>query len=395
MKNDEVFIAGANRLPTGKFLGSLSTFSASDLGGMVIKEALSRSNVQGELVEEVIMGNVVQAGQGQAPARQASLKGGLPASVSALTINKVCGSGLQAVMLASNAILAGDAEVLIAGGMESMSQAPYLLPQARAGYRMGHGTVIDSVIHDGLWCAYENHHMGMSAELIAEKFEISRAAQDELSVSSHQKAARAIESGVFKREISPVELKSKKGVTLFDTDEPVRPDTNLDALSRLAPVFKPNSGVVTAGNAPGLSDGASAMVVLSGTAAHKHGITPQARVTGYATAGIEPKYIFAAPPLAVKKLLERTGLQLNDFDLIEVNEAFAAQVLANAKELKFDISKMNVRGGAIALGHPIGASGAKILTTLIHALQDTGGKRGMATLCLGGGGAVALSIELV
>ena len=395
MKNDDVLIAGATRLPTGKFLGSLSTFSAPQLGGMVVREALKRSGVRPDAVEEVIMGNVVQAGEGQAPARQAALNAGLPASVSALTINKVCGSGLQAVMLAANSLKAGDAEVLVAGGMESMSQAPYVLPQARTGYRMGHGTLIDSVIHDGLWCAYENHHMGLSAEIIAEKFEISRQAQDEFSYSSHQKAAQAIQSGAFKREILPVEIKNKKAVTVFDTDEPVRPDTTLDALSRLAPVFKPDSGVVTAGNAPGLSDGASAMVILTPAAADRDGVTPQARVTGYATAGIEPKYIFAAPPLAVKKLLERTGMQLGDFDLIEVNEAFAAQALANAKELKFDMSRVNVRGGAIALGHPIGASGAKILTTLIHTLQDTGGKRGLVTLCLGGGGAVALSIELV
>jgi acetyl-CoA C-acetyltransferase len=252
--------------------------------------------------------------------------------------------------------------------MESMSQAPYLLEKARIGYRMGNGQLIDAVIHDGLWCAFENYHMGVSAEVIAEKFGISRAAQDELAYNSHHKAVQAIERGNFKREIVPVEIKSKKSVTLFETDEPVRPDTNLDSLSRLAPVFKPDGGVVTAGNAPGLSDGASAMVVLSRAAAERHGVTPQARVTGYTSAALEPKYIFAAPPLAVKKLLEQTGLQLSDFDLIEVNEAFAAQVLANAKELKMDMSKVNVRGGAIALGHPIGASGAKILTTLIHAL---------------------------
>ncbi len=395
MKDNDVLIAGATRLPTGKFLGGLASFTAPQLGALAIKGALARANIRPELVEEVIMGNVVQAGEGQAPARQAALGAGLPASVSALTINKVCGSGLQAVMLAANAIRGGDGEVFVAGGMESMSGAPYLLPQARTGYRMGHGTLIDSVIHDGLWCAYENHHMGMSAEIIAEKFEISRQAQDELSYNSHQKAAKAIESGAFKREIQLVEIKTKKGVTLFETDEPVRPDTNLDALSRLAPVFKPQGGVVTAGNAPGLSDGASAMVVLSAAAAERHGVQPQARVLGQATAGIEPKYIFAAPPLAVKRLLERTGLQLSDFDLIEVNEAFAAQVLANAKELKMDMSKVNVRGGAIALGHPIGSSGSKILTTLIHALQDTGGKLGLVTLCLGGGGAVAMAIELV
>jgi acetyl-CoA C-acetyltransferase len=395
INKEEVLIAGATRLPTGKFMGGLASFTAPQLGALAIKEALRRSEVRPELVEEVIMGNVVQAGEGQAPARQALLGAGLPAEVSALTINKVCGSGLKAVMLAANSIKAGEQDIIVAGGMESMSNAPHLLPQSRNGYRMGHFTAIDSVIHDGLWCAFENHHMGMSAEIIAEKFEISRQAQDELSYNSHQKAAKAIESGAFKREIVPVEIKTKKGVTLFETDEPVRPDTTLDALARLAPVFKPNGGVVTAGNAPGLSDGASAMVVLSRAAAEKHGIAPQARVTGYTFAGIEPRYLFAAPPRAVNKLLEQTGLSLNDFDLIEVNEAFAAQVLANAKELKMDMSKVNVRGGAIALGHPIGSSGAKILTTLIHALQDTGGKRGLVTLCLGGGGAVALSIEML
>lgn len=393
--DNEVLLAGATRLPTGKFLGALSGFSAPQLGALVIREALRRSEVRPELVEEVIMGNVVQAGEGQAPARQAALGAGLPDAVSATTINKVCGSGLQAVMLAANAIVAGDAQVLVAGGMESMSNAPYLLPKARTGYRMGNAEVIDAVVHDGLWCAFENHHMGLSAEIIAEKYEIKRAAQDEFANSSHAKAVKAIESGAFKREVLPVEIKSKKGSTFFENDEPVRADTTTDALARLAPVFKPGSGTVTAGNAPGLSDGASAMVVLSRAAANKYGIAPQARVTGYASAGIEPKYIFGAPPLAIKKLLERTGMQLSDFDLIEINEAFSAQVLANAKELNMDTSNVNIRGGAVALGHPIGASGAKILTTLIHALQDTGGKRGMAALCLGGGGAVALSIELI
>ncbi|HEX2912757.1 MAG TPA: thiolase family protein [Chloroflexia bacterium] len=395
MKNDEVLLAGSSRLPTGKFLGSLSGFTAPQLGSLVIQEVVRRTGIRPELIEEVIMGNVVQAGEGQAPARQAAMGAGLPASIPALTINKVCGSGLKAVMLAANSIKAGEQEVVLAGGMESMSNAPYLLDKARNGYRMGNGTLVDAVVKDGLWCAFENHHMGLSAEIIAEKFEVGRREQDELSAASHQKAASAIESGAFKREVVPVEIKTKKGVTLFESDEPVRPDSTIDTLSRLAPVFKPDGGVVTAGNAPGLSDGASAMLVLSRSAAEKHGITPQARVTGYASAGIEPKYLFAAPPLAVKKLLEQTGLQLSDFDLIEVNEAFAAQVLANAKELKLDMEKVNIRGGAIALGHPIGASGARILTTLIHALQDTGGKRGLATLCLGGGGAVAMSIELV
>jgi acetyl-CoA C-acetyltransferase len=393
--DNEVLIAGATRLATGKFLGGLSSFTAPQLGALAIKEALRRAEVAPNLVEEVIMGNVVQAAEGQAPARQAALGAGLPVEVSALTINKVCGSGLQAVMLAANSIVAGDGEVLVAGGMESMSNAPYALPKARTGYRMGNAEMLDTVVHDGLWCAIENHHMGVSAEIIAEKFEISREAQDAFAFASHQKAAKAIEAGMFKREIVPVEIKGKKGSTFFDTDEPVRADTSLEALARLAPVFKPDGGTVTAGNAPGLSDGASAMVVLSRAAATKNGIAAQARVTGYASAGIEPKYIFAAPPLAVKKLLQRTGLALSDFDLIEVNEAFSAQALANAKELNLDMSKVNVRGGAVALGHPIGASGAKILTTLIHTLQDTGGKRGMVTLCLGGGGAVALSIELL
>ncbi len=391
----EVLIAGATRLPTGKFMGALAGFSAPQLGAMAIKEALRRAEVSPEMVEEVIMGNVVQAGEGQAPARQALLGAGIPSEVSALTINKVCGSGLKAVMLAANSIKAGEQEIIVAGGMESMSNAPHLIPGERSGHRMGNFTVVDSVIHDGLWCAFENHHMGMSAEIIAEKFEISRRAQDEFSLNSHLKAAKAIETGAFKREIIPVEVKSKKGSTFFDTDEPVRPDSTLDTLSRLAPVFKPDGGVVTAGNAPGLSDGASAMLILSRGAAEKHGLAVQARITGYAFAGIEPKYIFAAPPRAVKKLLDQTGLTLKDFDLVEVNEAFAAQVLANAQELKLDLEKVNIRGGAIALGHPIGSSGSKILTTLIHALQDTGGKRGMATLCLGGGGAVALSLELI
>lgn len=395
LKNDEVLIAGATRLATGKFLGSLSGFGAPELGAMAIKEALRRAEVKPELVEEVIMGNVVQAGEGQAPARQALMKAGIPAEVSALTINKVCGSGLKAVMLAANSIKAGEQDIMVAGGMESMSNAPYMLPKARTGYRMGNGELLDAVVHDGLWCAFENLHMGMSAEVIAEKFEISRAAQDEFAWNSQQKAAKAIESGAFKREIVPVEIKGKKGSTFFEVDEPPRADTTLEALAALKPAFKPQGGVVTAGNAPGLSDGASAMVVLSRNAAEKNGITPQARVTGYAFAGIEPKYIFAAPPRAVNKLLEQTGLRLADFDLIEVNEAFAAQVLANAKELKLDMGRVNVRGGAIALGHPIGSSGAKILTTLIHTLQDTGGKRGLVTLCLGGGGAVALSLELV
>jgi acetyl-CoA C-acetyltransferase len=395
LKSDEALIAGATRLPTGKFLGALSGFTAPELGALAIRAAMKRAEIRPELVEEVIMGNVVQAGEGQAPARQAAIKGGVPDDVPALTINKVCGSGLKAVMLAANSIKAGEQDVMIVGGMESMSSAPYMLPKARNGYRMGNGELVDLVVHDGLWCAFENLHMGMSAELIADKFEISREAQDEFAYNSQRKAAHSIEAGVFKREITPVEIKTKKGVTLFEVDEPPRIDTTFESLAALKPAFKPQGGSVTAGNAPGLSDGASAMVVLSRAAAEQYGIAPQARITGYASAALEPKYVFAAPPLAVNKLLEQTGLKLGDFDLIEINEAFAAQVLANHKELHFDLSRVNVRGGAIALGHPIGSSGAKILTTLIHALQDTGGKRGLVTLCLGGGGAVALSIELI
>jgi acetyl-CoA C-acetyltransferase len=395
LNSNEVFLAGATRLPTGKFLGGLSSFTAPELGSQAIKEALRRANVKPELVEEVIMGNVVGAGIGQAPARQAALLAGLPDTVNALTINKVCGSGLKAIMLSANAIKAGEYDLTVAGGMESMSNAPYLLPQARTGYRMGNGTLVDSVVHDGLWCYFEQHHMGMSAEIIAERFGVTRAEQDEFAYNSHRKADEATRTGVFKREIVPVEVKSKKGVTVIENDEPIRAETTIESLTKLSPAFKKDGGVVTAGNAPGLSDGASAVVVLSAAAADRHGITPQARVVGYASAHVEPKYLFAAPTQAVRKLLEQTGLSLNDFDLVEVNEAFAAQVLANVKELKIDQSRLNVRGGAIALGHPIGSSGSRLVTTLIHSLQDMGAKRGLAALCLGGGGAVAMAIELV
>jgi acetyl-CoA C-acetyltransferase len=394
-ENKEVLIAGATRLPTGKFLGGLSGFTAPQLGALALNEALKRAELAPELVEEVIMGNVVQAGEGQAPARQAAIGAGVPADVSAMTINKVCGSGLKAVMLAANSIKADEQDILLVGGMESMSNAPYLMREARTGFRMGNKEVLDAVVHDGLWCAFENQHMGMAAETIAEMYEVKRTEMDDFAFNSHRKAARAVADGAFKREIVPVEIKGKNGSTFFDTDEPVRTDTSIEGLAKLKPVFKPQGGLVTAGNAPGLSDGASAMVVLSRQAAEKHGIAVQARVTGYSFAGIEPKYVFGAPPRAIKKLLAKTGMNIDDFDLIEINEAFSSQVLANVKESKIDINKVNIRGGAVALGHPIGSSGARVLVTLIHALQDTGGKRGLATLCLGGGGAVAMSIELV
>jgi acetyl-CoA C-acetyltransferase len=386
-------IAGAARTPTGKFLGSLASFTAPQLGAIAIKEAVRRSAVKPDSIDEVIMGNVVSAGIGQAPARQAAIGAGLPVDIPAFTINKVCGSGLKAVMLAAQAIRAGDEQVFVAGGMESMSNAPYLLPKARTGYRMGDGKIIDSVVHDGLWCAFEDIHMGNEAEIIAEKFCITRSEQDQFSVQSHQQAAAATDAGRFKEEIVPIEVKQRQGILLVDSDEPIRRDTTLESLSKLKPAFQ-EGGTVTAGNAPGLSDGASATVVVDQDMAKANGLTILARITGYASAAIMPRYIFAAPTRAVNRLLQRTGLKINDFDLIEVNEAFAAQTLANGKELDWDWSRVNVNGGAVALGHPIGSSGSRVLITLIYELRRRGGGRGLATLCLGGGGAVAMSIEV-
>jgi acetyl-CoA C-acetyltransferase len=340
------------------------------------------------------MGNVVSAGEGQAPARQAGIGGGVPVDIPAVTVNKVCGSGLKAVMLASQAIKAGDGNLYIAGGMESMSNAPYLLPKGRTGYRMGNGEIIDAVVNDGLWCAFEHIHMGEEAEIIADKFDISREAQDRLAYESHMKAQAATEAGRFADEIVPIEIADKKGSVTVDRDEPIRPDTTLEALGKLSPAFRKQAGTVTAGNAPGLSDGASATVVASEAYARAHDLPILARITGYAAAAIEPKYIFACPPRAVHRLLERTGQKMSDFDLIEVNEAFAAQVLANGKELEWDWARVNPNGGAIALGHPIGSSGSRVLTTLVYELRRRGGGRGLATLCLGGGGAVAMSVEV-
>ncbi len=386
-------IVGAARTPTGKFLGGLSSFTAPQLGAIAIKEAVRRSGIAPEAIEEVIMGNVVSAGVGQAPARQAAIFSGLPDDLPAFTVNKVCGSGLKAIMLAAQSIRAGDEQVFVAGGMESMSNAPYLLTKARIGYRMGDGTLIDAVVNDGLWCAFEHIHMGNEAEIIADKFCISRAAQDQFAVQSQQRAAAATAAGRFKEEIVPVEVPQKKGVLVVDTDEPIRADTTLEALTKLKPAFQ-EGGTVTAGNAPGLSDGASATVVTDADFARVNGLNVMARITGYASAAITPRFVFAAPTRAVNRLLQRTGMKISDFDLIEVNEAFAAQTLANGQELDWDWSRVNVNGGAIALGHPIGSSGCRVLITLIHELRRRGGGRGLATLCLGGGGAVAMSVEV-
>ncbi len=391
MAEREAVIVSAARTPIGKFLGALSSFSATELGAIAIREAVQRAGVPGDQIEEVIMGNVVSAGVGQAPARQAAIRAGLPDDLPAVTINKVCGSGLKAVMLAAQAIRAGDADLIVAGGMESMSNAPYLLPGARTGYRLNDQKVVDAVVHDGLWCAFEDIHMGSEAEIIAEKFGISRQAQDAFALQSHQRAHAATEAGRFKDEIVPVQVAQKKGTITVDRDESIRPDTSLEALAALKPAFK-KDGTVTAGNAPGLNDGGAALVIASRQRAEALGLPILARITGYASAAITPKYIFAAPPRAVNRLLERTGLKPGDFDLIEINEAFAAQVLANGKELDWDWNRVNVNGGAVALGHPIGASGARVLTTLLYELRRRGGGHGLATLCLGGGGAVALSI---
>lgn len=396
MKRDarEPVIVSAVRTPIGRFGGSLAETPTTALGATVIKAAVERAGVAPEEVEEVLMGNVVQAGEGQAPARQAALLAGLPATTGASTINKVCGSGLKAVMLASTMIRASEGDIFVAGGMENMSQSPYLLPKARFGYRLGNGQLLDAVVHDGLWCPVEDHHMGNSAEWVARRYEISREEQDAYALRSHQRAAAAIDAGKFEEEIVPVTVKGRKGEAApFATDEPVRRDTSIEALARLKPAFDDN-GTVTAGNAPGITDGASAVVVMSRAAAEARGLRPLARVLGYSQAGVEPIAIFTAPIYAVRRLAEKLGMEVGDFDLIEINEAFASQTLADGNELGVNWERVNVNGGAIALGHPIGASGARILTTLIYALRDRGLSTGLATLCLGGGEAVALAVEL-
>jgi len=389
------FIISAVRTPVGSFLGGLSSISAVELGAIVLREAVKRANIDPRMIDEVIMGNVVSAGLGQAPARQAQIKAGLPPEIPAITINKVCGSGLKAVMLAAQAIKAGDAEVVLAGGMESMSNCPYALSRARTGYRMGHGQLIDLMIFDGLWDSFENKHMGELGEFTAERSGITREMQDQFAFNSHQKAIKAIDNGWFKDEIVPVPVPQKKGEPIiFDTDEGPRRDTSLEKLAQLKPAFKPD-GTITAGNAPSVNDGASAVLVTSEEKVNQLGLKPMAVITGYAVSAVEPKMLFYAPVEAVKKLLNQLGKKIDYFDLIEINEAFSAQVLADGKELGWDWERVNVHGGAVALGHPIGASGARILTTLLYAMKRRNAKTGLATLCLGGGSAVALSVEAV
>lgn len=390
--SSEVILAGAVRTAIGSFQGGLAPVSATDLGALVIKEALARAGVSGDHVEEVLMGNVLQAGLGQNPARQASIHAGLGDRVPATTINKVCGSGLKSVMLAAQAIRAGDAQLLVAGGTESMSNAPYLLPGARAGYRMGDAQVVDSMVKDGLWCAFCDTHMGVTAENIAERYTLTRAEQDEFSAWSQQKAVAAIESGRFKDEIVPVEVRTRKGTVTFDTDEFPRKGTTTEVLAKLRPAFK-KDGTVTAGNASGINDGAAAMVVASASRASDLGLTPMARVLSYASAGVDPAVMGLGPIDATRRALERAGLTVADMDLIEANEAFAAQSLAVARTLDFPDDRLNVNGGAVALGHPIGASGARILVTLLYELQKRGGRYGLATLCIGGGQGVAMVVE--
>ncbi len=403
----DAVILSATRTPIGKFMGALGELPATTLGATVVKSTVARSGIDPATVYEVLLGNVISAGLGQAAARQAALGGGLPDTVGAASVNKVCGSGLKAVMLAANAIAANEADVFVAGGMESMSQAPYLLPKARQGLRYGHAQVVDSVLADGLWCSFQNWGMGNGAEFIARQFEVTREEMDQFAVASHEKAAAATAAGNFQAEITPVEIKGRKGATLVTVDESIRATfsngsytmtTDLDSLGKLRPAFE-TDGQVTAGNAPGLNDGAAALVVVSRAEAERQGLAPLAHIVGYTHAAVPPQWIFAAPARAIPRLLDKIGWTMADVDLFEVNEAFAAQALANGVEMRqkgydWNWDKVNVHGGAVALGHPIGASGARILVTLLYALRQRGLKRGVASLCLGGGEAVALAIEL-
>jgi acetyl-CoA C-acetyltransferase len=387
-------IVSAVRTPIGRFLGGLSSLTAPQLGAIVIREAIARAGIAAASIDEVIMGQVVQGGSGQAPARQSMIHAGVPGTVPAMTINKVCGSGLKAVMLAAQAIKAGDAGCLVAGGQESMSSAPHYLYGYRSGIKAGNQVIVDGMIHDGLWDSFGNNHMGEYAEYTAEKTGITRQEQDQFALASHQKAVAAQEAGRFKGEIIPVTVPGKRGDTVVDTDEGPRKDTSLDALAKLRPAFTKN-GSVTAGNAPGLNDGASALVITSLAFAMANGLKPRARITAYATGGGEPKDLFFAPIFAVRNLMKKAGTRISDYDLIEANEAFAVQALADGRELGWDWDRVNVNGGAVALGHPIGASGARILTTLLAALDERQKSTGLATLCLGGGNAVALSVEKI
>jgi len=385
-------LLAAVRTPIGRYLGGLSSFTAPQLGAMVIREAITRAGIEGSVIDEVIMGQVLQGGSGQAPARQAMIHAGLPGTVPALTINKVCGSGLKAVMLAAQAIRAGDAQCIVAGGQEAMSASPHYLFGMRAGVKAGNQTLLDGMIHDGLWDSFGDNHMGSYAEYTARKASISRADQDEFAFHSHRKAVAAMESGKFAAEILPVEIAGKKGTTVVADDEGPRKDTSIEALAKLKPAFE-KDGTVTPGNAPGLNDGASALVVASRAFADAHGLAPLAEVSAYATGGGEPKELFFAPIVAVKNLMAKSKTTIRDYDLIEANEAFAVQALADGRALGWDWDRVNVHGGAVALGHPIGASGARVLTTLLYAMQDRGATTGLATLCLGGGNAVALSVQ--
>ena len=401
-----VYVVSAARTPIGKFAGALAAVPAVELGGVAIRAAVERSGLpDGTPIDEVLMGQVLQAGAGQAPARQAALRAGLPDTTSATTINRVCGSGLKAIMLAAAQIRAGDAEIVVAGGMESMNGAPYLLPSARFGYRLGNGELVDSTVADGLWCAIEGCHMGTHAERVAIREHVSRQDQDAFALASHQKAIAAIDAGRFDAEIAPVTVRDSRGrETVVTTDEGPRRDSSAEALARLKPAFalpvgddrgEATAGTVTAGNAPGITDGAAATVLASERAVERLGLTPLVRIVGYAQAEVAPKWLFLAPVEGVRRLLHRIELPLEAFDLIEINEAFAAQVLADGRQLGFDWDRVNVNGGAIALGHPIGASGARIVATLLHELQRRGGRYGLATLCLGGGGSVAAAFERV
>jgi len=391
---NEAVIISAARTPVGKFLGSLKGFSATELGAIVVRESVKRAGVKPEDVDEVIMGCVIQAGLGQNPARQAALNGGIPSTVAAVTVNKVCGSGLKAVMMAAQGVQLGDSEMVVAGGMESMSNAPYLLPKAREGYRMGNGQLVDSMINDGLWCSFENYHMGCTGEVVAEEYSIGRSQQDEFAVSSHRKAAAAIKAGKFKDEIVAVEIPQKKGPPIiFDTDETVREDTSVEALGKLKPAFKQDGGTVTAGNAPGVNDGASAVVVTSLRRARELGVEPMARIVAQAVAGVEPRLVMMAPVEAVRKLFKKTGWSPSEVDLVELNEAFAVAAVAVTRELGLDPEKVNVNGGAVALGHAIGQSGSRLLTTMLYELKRRDARRGIVSLCLGGGNAVAMAIE--
>ena len=401
--NRTAVIVSAARTPIGRFLGGLASLTAPELGAHAIRAAIARANIDAGEIGEVIMGNVLQAGVGQAPARQAAMKAGVPNLVPAYAVNKVCGSGLQAVMLAAQAIRAGDEQLMVAGGQESMSNAPHLVNGMRAGIKFGNQVMVDALLKDGLWCLFYDRHMGGHAEYTAKKAGITRGRQDEFALASHQKAIAAIEGGKFKTEIAPVEIAGKKGATVVDTDEGPRKDTSLEALAKLRPAFPkdapkdmtPAEMTVTAGNAPGLNDGGAALVVASEAYALAHGLPILARITGYASGGGDPQDLFFAPIVAVQNLMKKTGATISDYDLIEANEAFASQALADGDALGWNWSRVNVNGGAIALGHPIGSSGARVLVTLLHAMHDRGARTGLATLCLGGGNAVALSVERV